>query len=81
MASGVDDFHRSRIGPGLGRRRVVDLVHLSSLVEHRSRPSSFEKAEVELEHDQIELRSRIARLSERLAVDTALTAQIRPEQQ
>ncbi len=57
------------------------LVHLSSLVQRRSRASSFEKAEVELEHDQLELRSRIAWLSERLAAGAALTAQIRPFRQ
>ena len=66
------------------RRRAGDratrplFVHLSSLVERHSRVSSIENAEVELEHDQLELRSRIAWLSERLAAGAALTAQIRP---
>ena len=59
---------------------LLKIVHLSSLVERRSRVSSFEKAEVKLEHDQLELRSRIAWVSERLAAGAALTAQIRPEQ-
>ena len=58
---------------------LLVLVHLISLVERRSRVSSFEKAEVELEHDQLELRSRIAWLSECLAAGVALTAQIRPK--
>jgi hypothetical protein len=53
-------------------------VHLSSLVERRSRISSLENAEVELEHDQLERRSRIAWQSERLAAGAELTAQIRP---
>jgi hypothetical protein len=60
----------------LPTRRPV-LVHLSSLVERRSHPSSFEKAEVQLDHDQLELGSRIVWLSERLAAGAALTAQIR----
>jgi hypothetical protein len=54
------------------------LVHLSSLVVRRSRACSFEKAEVELDHDQRELRHRIAWLSERLAAGATPTAQIRP---
>ena len=54
------------------------LAHLSSLVERRSRVSSLENTEVELEHDELELRSRMAWLSERLAAGAALTAQIRP---
>jgi hypothetical protein len=59
----------------------VEIVHLSSLGPRRSRVSSFEKAEVKLEHDQLELRSRIAWVSERLAAGAALTAQIRPTHQ
>ncbi len=62
-------------------RELLEFDHLSSLVESRSRASSFEKAEVELEHDQLELRSRITWLNERLAAGAALTAQIRPDQQ
>ena len=59
------------------RRRTVQLIRL---VERPSRVSSFEKAEVELEHDQLEPRSRIGWLSERLAAGAELTAQIRPHQ-
>ena len=57
------------------------LVHLSSLVERHSRASSFEKAEVELEHDQRDLRHRIAWLSGRRLGGVAPTAQIRRWQQ
>ena len=51
-------------------------VHLSSLVERRSRASSSEKADVEVEHDQLELRPRTPWLSERIAAGAALTTQI-----
>jgi hypothetical protein len=59
--------------------RLSSLVLFSSLAERRSRACSFEKAEVELEHDQRDPRHRIAWLSERLAAGAALTAQIRPK--
>jgi len=39
--------------------------HLSSLVERCSRACSFEKAEVELEHDQLELRQQRSRSGRR----------------
>ena len=39
---------------------LLQLVHLGSLVERHSDGCSFEKAEVELEHDARELRDRIA---------------------
>jgi hypothetical protein len=42
---------------------VARLVHLSTRVEHHSRARSFENAEVEVEHNQRELRHRIAWLS------------------
>jgi hypothetical protein len=81
LATPPDDLHESRAS-GVGTdTRLPQLVHLSSLVERRSRASSFEKAEVELEHDQLELRSRIAWLSERLTAGAALTVQIRPHQE
>jgi hypothetical protein len=71
-------LHRLNAAISASAATALLFVHLSSLVERRSRASSFEKAEVELEHDQLELRSRIAWPSERLATGAALTAQIRP---
>jgi hypothetical protein len=60
---------------------VLLLVHLSSLVEPRSRACSVDNAEVGLEHDRRAVDSCIAWLSERLAAGAALTAQIRPIRQ
>jgi hypothetical protein len=73
LASGSDEREQPRRRPAVAGARHLGFVHLSSLVEHRSRPSLFEQAEVELEHDQLELRSRIAWVRERLAAGTALT--------
>ena len=67
---------RERVG---GRVRHLQFVQLISLGERRQRDCSLEKAEVELEHGQRELRHRIAWRSERLASGAALTAQIPPE--
>ena len=52
------------------------VVHLSRLVERRSRAYSFEKAEVELEQDQRDRRQRVAWVSA-LAVGATLSVQIR----
>lgn len=56
-------------------------VHLISLAERRARVCSVENAEVGLDHDQREVGSCIAWLSERLASGPTLTAQIRPIRQ
>lgn len=74
----MDEKGACRAIPGAPPPSLLPFVQLTSLVERRSRACSFEKAEVELEHDQLELRPRIACLSERLAAGAALTTQIRP---
>jgi hypothetical protein len=58
---------------------LPQVVHLISLAERRPRACSVDNAEVALEHDQGEVDSCIARLSERLASGATLTAQIRPK--
>ena len=61
-----------------GWLETAPFVHLSSLVEGRSRACSFEKPEVELDHDQLDRRRRIAWVSERLGAGAAPTTPIRP---
>jgi hypothetical protein len=79
LVAAADDFHNWSGVAAETAAALPKIVHLSSLAERRSRASSLENAEVELEHDQLECRSRIAWQSERLAAGAELTAQIRPE--
>jgi len=77
--SALSLLHLAEQAPAEVVGALSQLVHLISLAERRPRACSVENAEVGLEHDQREVDSCIAWLSERLASGPTLTAQIRPE--